>query len=234
MPVPSVERPSAAPLGVLMLDTHFPRVRGDIGNARSFDFPVLYHVVDGATPRRVATRTDPALLDAFLEGARRLERAGVQAITTSCGFLALWQKELSAAVSVPLLTSSLLQVPLAWRLTGGRPVAIVTARAANLSPGHLAAVGIDKMPLFVTGLDGATEFTRVFIDDATTLREEAVRQEVLRRTLDIVEAHEEIGAIVLECTNLPPYADALRQATKRPVFDILTLCNHVVRSLRPL
>lgn len=218
-------------LGVLMLDTLFPRIPGDIGNANSFDFPVKYHMVRNATPERIAAKTDPALLEPFVEAAKQLEQEGVRAITTSCGFLALWQKELAAAVSIPVLTSSLLQVPLAWQLTGKRPVGIITAKAGNLSEAHLAAVGVENIPVFIAGLDDAPEFTRTFIKNTPELDVDTVRAEVVERATKLVEEHPEIGAIVLECTNLPPYSDNLRAATKRPIFDVMTLCRYAAQTV---
>ena len=220
-------------LGVLMLDTVFPRIPGDIGNARSFDFPVRYHVVRNATPERVAAKTDPALLQPFVEAAKQLEAEGVRAITTSCGFLALWQKELAAAVSIPVLTSSLLQVPMAWEITGKRPVGIITAKSENLTKAHLASVGVDmeEISFHVTGLDDASEFTRTFIRNMPELDVEAVRTEVVERAKKLVENNPEIGAFVLECTNLPPYAKDIRVVTGRPVFDILTLCRYAVQAV---
>lgn len=95
-------------LGVLMLDTRFPRVVGDIGNPLTFDFPVLYRTLRGASPQRVVRERDPALLAPFIDAGRALVEQGATAITTSCGFLVLFQRELKAALPVPVWTSSLL------------------------------------------------------------------------------------------------------------------------------
>src|SRR5919108_4792773 len=95
-------------VGILMLDTRFPRIPGDMGNALTFPFPVRYHRVRGADPDLVVRRGAAGLLPAFVEAARALEREGVGAITTSCGFLVKYQRELTASVSVPVLTSALL------------------------------------------------------------------------------------------------------------------------------
>src|SRR5919109_1028774 len=103
-------------VGVLTLNTRFPRVVGDIGNAETFPFPVLYRRVPGADPDRVVRRGADGLLDAFVESAKALENEGVGAITTSCGFLVKFQAALSRAVRVPMLTSSLLLVPLVHRM----------------------------------------------------------------------------------------------------------------------
>ena len=119
-------------LGVLMLDTRFPRLPGDIGNARTFPFPVRYRTVRGASPARVVMDRDPALLEPFIAAARELEAEGVRAITTSCGFLAMFQRELAASVRVPVFASSLLQVPLLYAMFGTQGKAgILTARAAS-------------------------------------------------------------------------------------------------------
>ena len=98
-------------VGVLMLDTRFPRIPGDMGNASTFPFPVRYHRVDGAAPDLVVRRGAEGLLDAFVDAARYLEREGVGAITTNCGFLVKFQRQMAAAVRVPVFTSSLLLVP---------------------------------------------------------------------------------------------------------------------------
>jgi Asp/Glu/hydantoin racemase len=221
-------------VGILVLDTRFPRVPGDIGNAGTFDFPVLYHPVRGASSSRVVRGTDPDLLPLFVEGARALEGLGVRAITTSCGFLARFQTELSQAVTVPVFTSSLMLVPLVHRmLSPGRAVGIMTVDASSLGAAHLAGAGITPdMRVVVTGLETEKEFTRVLLDDALTLDVEAARQEHVAVARRLVGEHPEIGAIVLECTNMPPYAADVQAATGLPVFDITSLIRLVDSAVR--
>ncbi len=212
-------------VGILMLDTRFPRVPGDLGNALSFDFPVRYHRVAGADPDLVVRRGAAGLLPAFIEGARALEREGVGAITTNCGFLVTFQRELAAAVQVPVFTSSLLLVPLVHRMLGpGRRVGVLTVNAATLGPEHLAAAGITPdIPVAIAGLEGEKEFTRVLLGDELELDVDAAREEHVRVAGRLVAEHPDVGAIVLECTNMPPYAADIQRATGRPVFDILGL-----------
>ena len=212
-------------VGILVLDTRFPRIPGDIGNAGTFDFPVLYHRVRGASADRVVRRGDRELLPSFIDGARALEREGVRAITTSCGFLARFQRELAAAVSVPVFTSSLMLVPLVHRmLPAGRAVGIMTVDAAALGAEHFEGAGITPgMPVVVAGLETAKEFTRVLLEDAVTLDVEAARREHVAVAGRMLALHREIGAIVLECTNMPPYAADVQAATGLPVFDITSL-----------
>ena len=220
-------------IGILMLDTRFPRIPGDMGHAATFEFPVRYHRVAGADPDRVVRRGAAGLLPAFIAGARELEREGVGAITTNCGFLAKFQREMAAAVSVPVFTSSLLLVPLVHRMLGpGRRVGILTVNAATLTREHLEAAGITgDVPVAVTGLESEKTFTRVLLDDELELDVDAAREEHVRVARRLVTEHPDVGAILLECTNMPPYAADVQCETGRPVFDIVSLVRLVHAAL---
>jgi len=216
-------------VGILVLDTQFPRIPGDIGNATTFDFPVRYHPVAGASSDRVVRGGDRDLLPLFVEGARVLEREGARAITTTCGFLAKFQPELAAAVRVPVFTSSLMLVPLVHRmLPADRAVGIMTVDASSLRPEHYDGAGITaEMRVVVAGLETEKEFTRVLLDDLLALDVDAARAEHVTVARRMLAAHPEIGAIVLECTNMPPYRADVQAATGLPVFDITTLVRMV-------
>jgi Asp/Glu/Hydantoin racemase len=222
-------------IGVLVLDTVFPRIPGDIGHAGTFPFPVLYHKVRNASPARVVREGDPALLDGFIQGARTLEAAGVLAITTSCGFLAMFQRQLAEAVRVPVFTSALQLVPLVSRmLAPDRAVGILTVEGRVLGPRHLAGAGIaEDVPVVIWGLERGQAFTPVLLDNELELDVDAARRENVEAAREMVERHPEVGAIVLECTNMPPYAAAIREATGLPVFDITTLIRMVYAALVP-
>jgi Asp/Glu/hydantoin racemase len=212
-------------VGILMLDTRFPRIVGDMGNAGTFEFPVRYHRVGGADPDQVVRRGAEGLLPAFVEGARALEREGVGAITTNCGFLAKYQRPLAAAVSVPVFTSSLLLVPLVYRMLPlGRRVGIMTVSAATLSREHLEAAGITPdIPLAIAGLETEKEFARVLLGDESELDVDTARDEHVQVARRLVTEHPDVGAIVLECTNMPPYTADIQRATGLPVFDVISL-----------
>jgi len=220
-------------LGILMLDTRFPRIPGDIGNARSFPFPVRYRKVAGASPKRVVEEGDLTLLEPFIAAARELEAEGVKAITTSCGFLAMFQKEMAAAVGIPLFTSSLLQIPFLYGLFGRRgEIGVITARAASLGEKHFSQCGASGLPLAIAGLDESPEFTRIFLDRTDpsvvpVLDRDLAEAEVRAVAGNLVEEHPEIEFIVLECTNLPPFRQAVQETTGKPVFDIITLARYI-------
>jgi Asp/Glu/Hydantoin racemase len=216
-------------VGILMLDTRFPRIPGDMGNAATFPFPVRYHRVPGAGPDLVVRRGAAGLLPAFIEGARQLEREGVGAITTNCGFLVTFQRELAASVRVPVFTSSLLLVPLVHRLLPpGRRVGIMTVSAATLGPAHLEGAGIGRdIPVAVAGLETEKEFTRVLLGDELVLDVDVAREEHVRVARHLVAENPDVGAIVLECTNMPPYSADIQRETGLPVFDIVSLVTMV-------
>ena len=134
-----------AAVGILMLETSFPRVLGDIGNAATWPFPVMYRVVPDASPDHVVRRRGEGLLEAFISAGRDMVRHGADGITTNCGFLALFQDELATALGVPVATSSLMQVPFVERmLPAGKRVGVLTISAASLTADHLKAQALPR------------------------------------------------------------------------------------------
>jgi Asp/Glu/hydantoin racemase len=220
-------------VGILMLDTQFPRIPGDMGNATTFPFPVRYHRVPGASPELVVRQGSRELLPAFIEGAKSLVRDGVQAITTNCGFLAKFQRELAASVAVPVFTSSLLLVPMVHRmLPPGKAVGVLSVDAAALTSADFEGAGITAdMPMAIGGLETEREFTRVILGNQLTLDVDAARREHIRVAQRLCAEHPEVGALVLECTNMPPYRADIQAATGLAVFDIVHLVQMVHTAL---
>src|SRR5215468_698853 len=211
-----------AAVGVLMLETRFPRILGDMGNAETWPFPVLYKVVPGASPRRVVCGMAEGLLDKFLDAAEELVRLGADGITTTCGFLSLYQREIAAHVGVPVATSSLMQIPfIEGVLPPGKRVGVLTVSAANLTEEHLRDAGADPATP-VVGTDNGSEFSRVLINDEERLDVAAAERDILAAGEELVEKHAGIGAVLLECTNMVPYSRALSQRLGLPVFSIYT------------
>jgi Asp/Glu/hydantoin racemase len=210
-----------AAIGILMLEARFPRIPGDVGNAATWPFPVLYKVVRGASPDRVVRHRAEGLLEAFVEGGRELVADGADGIVTNCGFLSLFQQDLAAACHVPVATSSLMQAPMIERLLPpGRRVGILTVSEASLTPEHLAAAGVaSDTP--VAGTDGGRELTRVLLGNELELDVVAAERDILDAGERLVAHHPEVGAVLLECTNMCPYARALRDRLGLPVFDMV-------------
>lgn len=211
-------------IGILLLDTIFPRLLGDVGNPKTFPFPVIYEKVQGAIPMRVVKERDGCLLPSFIEGAKALERRGVKAITTSCGFLAIWQKEIASAVDIPVFTSSLLQVPWAYQITGRRGrIGVLTADVSSLTEVHFQGVGAAGIPMVVRGLNPEGEFYRVYIGNSPDIDVSKAGREMVAEASALMNEHPDISGLVLECANMPVFGKAVRETVKVPVFDIVTL-----------
>ena len=215
--------PGGRAIGVLMLDTTFPRPVGDVGNRNTWPFPVVYETVAGASVERVIRQAADGLVEPFVQAARRLVARGAIGISTSCGFLARHQPLLASRLDVPVAASALLQ--LAWLaplLPAGRRAGIVTFDAVALDADTLKAVGAPADTPRV-GLPPGSRLRATIAGDLPMLDRVAACREVVEAGRELCRRHPDVAAIVLECTNLPPYRTALAAATGRPVYDIGTL-----------
>ena len=221
-------------IGILMLKTRFPRVLGDIGNPQTWPFPVRYEVIELArVDRVVSTRLAPELFDEFVFAGERLVAAGVTAITTSCGFLSLLQDELTCRLATPVITSSLMQIPLLERmLPQNKRLGVITINAAKLTTAHLAAIGA-RIDTPVEGVENGKELAPVIFNDLTKLDLAAAESDVLAAGDRLIAKIPDLGAVVLECTNMAPYSHALRQHLQLPVYDIVSLINWLYAGLPP-
>ncbi|MEM7320681.1 MAG: aspartate/glutamate racemase family protein [Pseudomonadota bacterium] len=222
-----------ATIGILMLETRFPRIPGDMGNATTWPFPVHYRVVRNATPDLVVRGDPRALLDTFVEAGRDLVAMGCDGITTNCGFLALVQSDLRTALGVPVATSSLMQVAMVQTMLppGKKPV-ILTISKSTLTEAHLRAANVPEgTPVY--GTDDGRCFTRDILGDAPEIDFDACRQDMLDAGDAIVENEPQAGAIILECTNMVPYAADIRRRTGLPVFSVYSMIEWFQAGLLP-
>lgn len=220
-------------LGILILNAAYPCIPGNVGNAASFDFPVRYKVVREASIDRLLNQRDPALVQPFIDAARELAAEGVKAITGACGFMALFQREIAAAVDIPVFMSSLLQIPFMHHITApGRRIGIITANADALTDDHFAAVGVSPdIPLAIAGMQHCDEFRQAILEEKGSLDSDRMAAEVVAVADGLVRRHPDTGAILLECSDLPPFAHAVQAATGLPVFDFITMIRHVHAAL---
>lgn len=222
-----------ATVGILMLETQFPRIPGDIGNALTWPFPVQFRVVRGATPDNIVRGAPLDRVQDFIDAAQDLVAMGCDGITTNCGFLSLLQGDMAAALGVPVATSSLMQVPLVERLLPpGKRVGILTVSASTLSPDHLKAAGV-ALDTPVVGTEGGRVFTRDILGDRPEIDFEACRLDLLDAAGELVQRNPEVGGIVLECTNMVPYAADIRAATGLPVWSIYSFVSWFQAGLMP-
>ena len=208
-------------LGVVRLNTRFPRLPGDIGNPESFPFPVVYRRVEAATVAAVvrAGAPDARAEEALIVAAESLaEEDGVSLIATSCGFLGALQTRLEQAVTVPVIASAFALLPFLRQVHGAAAtIGVLTFDARRLSAAHFGPWS--NAGTLVEGIEGG-ELHRVIAGDLQTLDRAVAEAEVCAAGRRLLKRDPELGTILLECTNLSPYRRALAAATGRPVYDL--------------
>lgn len=213
-------------LGILSLDTAFPRIIGDAGNPDSYPFDARVMVVEGADSPKIVRQgcIDPDLLAGFIAAAQHLERAGAAAIVSTCGFLINEQATVARAVGVPVILSALSMYSMVRASCPGR-IGIVTASSAALDNGTLSAAGIEPDAVAIAGLESDRVFERTFLTGRQhqmhSIDRSAIERSVVTASRTLQKNHPDLSAILFECGNLPPYAAAVRQATALPVFHLL-------------
>ena len=219
-------------IGILLLDTCTPFIQGDVGNATSYNYPVRFKRADGLTTSRIFNH-DLSFIEKMIAGAKELEREGVKAITGDCGFMAIYNKEVKESVNIPVFLSSILQIPfIKSTLPDNAGVGILTANSKSLTTDVFEKIGIrNDNTLIIYGLENEKNFKDAVIDEIGTLDSEKIREEVVYAAKKIVAAHPEVRSILLECSMLPPYAEAVQCATGLPVYDFLTMIDYAYSSI---
>lgn len=209
------------------------KLRGNSTNPSTYDCPVVFRRVEGATTKTILEAPDPTVHSRMLAAAHELCEEGAAAITTSCGFNIILQRRLSDAVPVPVFSSSLMQVPWVLQiLSADAEVIVMTANGGALSPEHLSAAGIeDRSRCHIWGLERNGEWNKIFTEPEKEVDINAIRDEVTSTAETALKTHPRSKAIVLECTDLPPFAGIIRQKTRRPVFDFVTMLKWAAQSL---
>lgn len=223
------------PIGMLCAQWNIPFVPGDLNNATTFDFPMRYLEVPGVTGSEVLRGDGGNFTAKLIDAARTLEAEGVRAITGNCGFMAVCQQEVAAAVHVPVFLSSLLQIPMVSAMLGGnRKLGLLTANSAAITPAILAGAGVvDTSRLVVQGLQDYDHFHDVIIKESGVLDLARLTSEVARGAQELVTREPDVGALLVECSDLPVYSRAIREATGLPVFDWASFINYVHRAVVP-
>ncbi len=219
------------PLGIISLDEFIPCPPGTPGNPTTFSHPVIYEVVRDADIGSLIGLNNPDTSANFLQAGRALVDKGVAAIAGNCGLMIVHQAALAKALPVPVLMSSLLQLPLIASMIGpDAVVGIMASSAANLKPAHLhLASGGADIGVAIATMDGKPHFREGMATGA--LDSEKAELEVVAVAQALVAENPAVRAILFECVDLPPYAHAVQAATGLPVFDITTLIGHALSGL---
>lgn len=222
-------------IGVLMLDTAFERVLGDAGNPASYHLPVKTVVVENADSTVIVRdgRPDPAMVAAFCAAAQKLEADGAIALTSTCGFLITAQEDIARSVRIPVMVSALSLFPLVRAMHGARPVGIMTASSKQLGPAVLDVAGILPDQAAIAGLQDEDAFAACFLatksQQRTSIDQPAIQSAVVKTAVSLCQCNPAMSAILLECGNLPPYAQAISTATGKSVYSILDGVRFMVR-----
>ena len=221
------------PVGIVYIDdTNYPMVPGNVNNASSYDFPVILRTIPNMTQERVFAADKTIADDIIKMGQYLVQKEGIRCLSSGCGFFGNFQKEVSAALDIPVAMSPLIMIP--WIETMIKPnqkIGVLTANAGALSDNLLASCGVEhKDRLIVRDLYSEPEFScimtyRGFFDN------DGVEKEVVGKAMEIMEEEEEIGAFLLECSDMPPYAHAIQSATQRPVFDFISMIKFMKMSV---
>ena len=217
---------SGAPIGILLVEADYAMLPGNVANASTYEFPVLYQVLKDVTFERIAV-ADPAVLDVLVEGGKALIANGVRAIVSACGSFANYQRAAAAALSVPVYLSSMLQVP--WIQAALQPkqkLLVIAAVGKALTSNVFEECGItDTGRLLIEQAIDVPEFEAMLSPEGfNPARLETGLAEYARK---LFSEHPETGAILLQCSDLPPFAWAIQNATGLPVYDMNTLIGWV-------
>ena len=217
-----------ATVGIIQIPARIPMLPGDVGNATTFDFPVLYENLGDVDPFWVlAAEPHPEILKRTIIASRRLEMQGVRSIIGNCGFFANYQPEVSKAITVPFFNGSLMQVPMALTAVGAnKKVGVLTANAELLIPSPaLKNSGVsdeDMSRVVIVGNENGVEMNKV-TGETGRFSPEALEKELVDLAVKMVTDHPDVSVIILECTEFPPYAAAIQRAVRRSVWDFTTM-----------
>ncbi len=222
-------------IGMLCAEWNIPFVPGDLNNANTFSFPMRYETVPGASGADVLRGGGEAFADLMVKHAQKLEAEGVRAITGNCGFMVAFQDYVAERVNIPVFLTSLVQLPMLLQMVGrNQKLGVLTANSAALGDKEFALVGVnDSSRLCVQGMEVFPHFNDVVLKEKGTLDDDKMTKEVVQAALDLQKANPDLGAIMLECSDLPPYSKAVHEATGLPVFDWANFIEYVYNATVP-
>jgi len=218
-------------IGIIHLEVWYPLLPGNVVNATTYPFPVRYKLLTGGTQDRIHG-ADPSIAELVINAGRELEQEGVRAIAGACGYLGNYQQQVTAALNVPVFLSSLLQVPMIYHaLKPGQRIGILCADGPALTSQLLENCGVTpEIPIAVLGLEDRPAFSSITYSKGE-FNFEQIQKEVVDGACQLAEEYHDIGAILLECSDMPPFAWAVQAAVKRPVFDFVTMINWIYQGV---
>ena len=220
-----------SPIGVLKFASAGDRLVGDPGMEGTFAFPVCYGTVPGSY-RDLIEGSQEACTN-LCAAAKALERQGAWALAGDCGLMALYQKEIADSVRVPVVSSSLVLLPMIQQMLGETlKVGVLTGHSLLLQKKHLEAVGADIEKLVIQGMETQPHFCRVVIEGEDKQDYNKMLHDVLDAVEQMLHRCDIIVAILLECSNLTTFAREVAEHFDMPVFDVNMAIRMLYRSRR--
>ena len=211
------------PIGIIAIDLVYPKLPGNVVNASTFSFPVMYKKVSFEI--EALFRGDPAIIEQVVDAARQLEAEGARAIVGACGFFAHFQKQVKEAVHVPVFLSSLCQLPMIRAgLRDDQLIAVIAASGDSVTDALLANVGGRSSDCIVFDVGSWESFAPIRWGKSE-LDNGALTKDIMALGEKIRNEYPQVGAILLECSDLPPYAWAIQRSSQLPVYDFISLIN---------
>jgi hypothetical protein len=214
-------------IGILHLEVWYPLLPGNVVNATTYAFPVRFKALKGGTQDRIHG-ADPTLIETIIEACNELKQEGVRAIAGACGYLGNFQKEVASAIDIPVYLSSLLQIPFIYRgLKPDQRIGVLCADDHAFTSKLLLANGVTPdIPIAVLGLGDKPQFSNILYSRGKFNYDE-IEREVVDGARQLVADQPDIGAILLECSDMPPFARAVQSAVRLPVFDFISMINWI-------
>lgn len=226
---------SAGVLGILSIeDMYIPILPGNVMNGFTYNYPVQIQFVKGLKSADLFAGKEevyPRILDAVKE----LQKYGVRAITGACGFFGNFQSKLAAEVDIPVALSSLISLPwIAAMLKPNEKIAVLTANGASCTEKLLKSCMVPDAVierLIIKGMEFYPQFGETIIHNKGGFDNAKVKEEFINLSSSLVKEYHDIGAFLLECTEMPPYAHLVQAVTQRPVYDFISMLNWVASGL---
>jgi len=224
---------AAASLGVIRLDYDYPPAPGDIDHPGSFGYDVFYRVVPGLTFGICQSgRLTPGVEKEFVEAVQWLVGQGVTGITGDCGFMMFFQQLARQHCTRPVFMSSLAQLPaVVCAYAANEKIAIMTANGKTLAPMRElikdeCGVDPEESRFIMVGCEDVDGFEQVALGGKVDVKK--CTPGIVAKAKECLRVNPTIRAFLLECTELPPYSDAIRAATRLPVYDAITGCDFFI------
>ncbi len=217
-------------VGILMTDSTSPRIPGDPGHAATFSFPVIYEVLKGF-PFEDLISIKKNNIDKLMAPALSLQEKGVDLVVADCGLFGPFHEDFRKHLEIPFMGTALDLIPLLQRIfPTDKRIAVITGDTRILSPRHLMASGVDSGSVDIVGMEHSSEFNKVVREGNSVLDVNQMRQGVLDAASRL--SGKNIGAVVLECTNLISYRVDVQKLLKVPVFDLVSMIEFYVSGLK--